>query len=79
MKELVLLFGLALSMLSFNVLADAQDGVAALGDNATEEQMQAVRDGSKARCEDIDDEDKREVCVIDYFAQHNLEEEPSCD
>jgi hypothetical protein len=28
---------------------------------------------------DIDDEDKREVCVVDYYAQHNLEEEPSCD
>jgi hypothetical protein len=41
--------------------------------------MQVVRDGAKDRCEDIDDEDKREVCVVDYYAQHNLEEEPSCD
>ncbi len=78
MKKLVLLFGLV-AALNFNVLADAQDGVAVLGDDATEEQMQAVRDGGKSRCEDIDDEDQREVCVVDYFAQHNLEEEPSCD
>ncbi|MBA5248270.1 hypothetical protein MNB_SUP05-SYMBIONT-4-91 [hydrothermal vent metagenome] len=78
MKKLVLLFGLAIA-LNFNVLADTQDGVSVLGDDATEEQMQAVRDGAKARCEDIDDEDQREVCVVDYFAQHNLEEEPSCD
>ncbi|BAS68003.1 MAG: hypothetical protein DSY43_00260 [Gammaproteobacteria bacterium] len=78
MKKLVLLFGLAFA-LNFTVLADAQDGVAALGDEATEAQMQAVRDGAKVRCEDIDDDDKREVCVVDYYAQHNLEEEPSCD
>jgi hypothetical protein len=76
MKKLVILFGL---LLSFNVFADAKDGVAVLKDDATEKQMQAVRDGAKNRCEDIDDEDKREVCVVDYFAQHNLEEEPSCD
>jgi hypothetical protein len=57
----------------------AKDGVAVLKDDATEKQMQAERDGAKNRCEDIDDEDKREVCVVDYFAQHNLEEEPSCD
>jgi hypothetical protein len=76
MKKLVILFGL---LLSFNVFADAKDGVAILKDDATEKQMQAVRDGAKNRCEDIDDEDKREVCVVDYFAQHNLEEEPSCD
>ncbi|CAB9539117.1 hypothetical protein [uncultured Gammaproteobacteria bacterium] len=76
MKKLAILFGL---LLSFNVFADAKDGVAVLKDDATEKQMQAVRDGAKNRCEDIDDEDKREVCVVDYFAQHNLEEEPSCD
>lgn len=76
MNKLVLLFGL---LLSFNVFADAQDGIVALGDDATEVQMQVVRDGAKARCEDIDDEDKRETCVVDYYAQHNLEEEPGCD
>jgi hypothetical protein len=76
MKKLAILFGL---LLSFNVFADAKDGVAVLKDDATEKQMQAVRDGAKNRCEDIDYEDKREVCVVDYFALHNLEEEPSCD
>ncbi|CAB5501606.1 hypothetical protein [uncultured Gammaproteobacteria bacterium] len=76
MKKLAILFGL---LLSFNVFADVKDGVAVLNDEPTEKQMQAVRDGAKDRCEDIDDEDKREVCVVDYYAQHNLEEEPSCD
>lgn len=75
-KIIIIIFGLALN---FNILADKQDGVAVLGDNATEVQMQAVREGAKTRCEEIDDENKREVCVVDYFAQHNLEEEPSCD
>lgn len=76
MRKLAILFGL---LISFNVFADAQDGVVALGDEATEVQMQTVRDGAKTRCEDIDDDDKREICVVDYYAQHNLEEEPSCD
>ncbi|NYT28761.1 MAG: hypothetical protein H0A76_13490 [Candidatus Thiodubiliella endoseptemdiera] len=50
-----------------------------MGDDATEEQMQAGEMGQVKSAEDIDDEDQREVCVVDYFAQHNLEEEPSCD
>ncbi len=74
-----LLFGLLLTFgLSFNVFADAKDGVAVLGENPTEKQIQAVRDGAKDLCEDLDD-NKREICVADYYAQHNLEEEPSCD
>jgi hypothetical protein len=76
MKKLAVLFGF---LISFNVFADAQDGVSVLGEDATEAQMQSVRDGAKNRCEDIESDDKREVCVVDYFAQHNLEEEPSCD
>ncbi|KAA0445994.1 MAG: hypothetical protein FXV80_00845 [Candidatus Thioglobus sp.] len=76
MKKLVILFGL---LISFSAFADERDGVAVLGDNPTEAQMQTVRDGGKDRCEDIDDDNKREVCVVDYYAQHNLEEEPSCD
>ncbi len=76
MKKLIILFVL---LLNFNVFADAQDGVAILGDNAIEAQMQVVRNGAVTRCEDIDDENKREICVVDYYAQHNLEEEPSCD
>ncbi len=75
MKKLILLFGL---LWSFNVFADMQDGVAVLGDNATDAQIQAVRDGAKRRCEDIDSLDKREMCVDDYYVQHNLEEEPNC-
>ncbi|SMN13071.1 hypothetical protein BHECKSOX2_44 [Bathymodiolus heckerae thiotrophic gill symbiont] len=76
MKKLAILFGLALS---FNVFADVQDGVTALSDDATEAQIQLVRDGAKNRCEEVDDEDQREICVVDYYAQHNLEEAPSCD
>jgi len=41
--------------------------------------MQLVRDGAMAFCESVDDENERQVCVMDYYAQHNLEEEPSCD
>ena len=75
MKGLAVLLGF---LLSFNVFADAKDGVAVLGDDPTEQQMQAVRDGAKDLCEHLDD-DKREICVEDYYVQHNLEEEPSCD
>ncbi|SMM99625.1 hypothetical protein SPONN_1284 [uncultured Candidatus Thioglobus sp.] len=78
MKKLAILFGLSL-LLNFNVFADTRDGVAALADEATDAQMQAVRDGAKDRCEAVDDDNKRESCVADYYAQHNLEEEPSCD
>ncbi|MBE8189789.1 MAG: hypothetical protein HAW58_02720 [Candidatus Thioglobus sp.] len=76
MKKFALLFGL---LLSLNAFADKQDGVKVLTEEATEAQMQAVRDGAKGRCEDVDDDNKREACVADYYAQHNLEEEPSCD
>ena len=75
MKGLAVLLGF---LLSFNVFADAKDGVAVLGDDPTEQQMQAVRDGAKDLCEYLDD-DNREICVADYYVQHNLEEEPSCD
>lgn len=75
MKKLAVLFGF---LLSFNVFSDKQDGVAVLGDEPTELQIQKVRDGAKDLCGDLED-NKREVCVVDYYAQHNLEEEPSCD
>lgn len=77
MKKLVILFGLLVSLNS-NVFADARDGVVALGDNPTDAQMQAVQEGAKNHCQEFDD-DKHEVCVLDYYAQHNLEEEPNCD
>lgn len=77
MKKLVALFVLLVSLNS-NVFADAQDGVATLGDDPTEAQIQAVLDNAKNRCEEVGD-DKHEICIVDYYAQHNLEEEPSCD
>jgi len=41
--------------------------------------MQLVRDGAKDLCSEIDDENEAQMCVMDFYAQHNLEEEPSCD
>lgn len=78
MKRLVILFGFLLG-LSSNIFANAKDGVAVLTEDPTEQQIQAVRDGAKDLCGEVDDENKREICVVDYYAQHNLEEEPSCD
>ena len=83
MKKLAVLFGFLISV-NFNVFANATDGVKALGENATEEQKVLVRNGAKDWCDDQVDtgkieDDGREECVMDYFANHNLEEEPSCD
>lgn len=75
MKKIILALAI---LFSLNLLADEKDGVMVLGDEPTEVQMQAVRDGAKNLCEEME-EDKREECVMDYYAQHNLEEEPSCD
>jgi len=44
----------------------------------TEAQKEAVRQGAKEFCEDKED-DQREECVMDFYANHLLEEEPSCD
>ena len=82
-KKLAVLFGFLLSV-NFNVFANATDGVKALGENATEAQKVLVRNGAKDWCDDQVDtgkieDDGREECVMDYFANHNLEEEPSCD
>ncbi len=65
----VLLFGASL------VYADS---IPILADEPTEAAMQKVRDGAKKHCQQ-DDEDQRAQCVADYYAQHNLDEEPSCD
>ena len=83
MKKLAVLFGFLISV-NFNVFANATDGVKALGENATEAQKVLVRNGAKDWCDDQVDtgkieDDGREECVMDYFANHNLEEEPSCD
>jgi len=83
MKKIIILVSFILG-LNMNVLANATDGVKALGADATEDQKKSVRDGAKNWCEDQVDtgkieEDGKEECVMDYFANHNLEEEPSCD
>ncbi len=75
MRRLAVLFGF---LLSFNVFASAEDGVKPLGANPTDEQKQVIRDAAKNACDEKED-DEREECVMDYFANHNLEEEPSCD
>jgi hypothetical protein len=83
MKNIIILISFILG-LNVNVLANSTDGVRALGEGATEDQKKLVRDGAKDWCEDQVDtgkiqEDGKEECVMDYFANHNLEEEPSCD
>jgi len=70
--------------LSLSSFAYPEDGIKPLNDNPTEGQMSVVRIGAKNWCEDQMDsgkitEDGREECVMDYFVQHNLDEEPSCD
>ena len=70
--------------MNMNVFANSEDGVKALGANATAADKALVRDGAKNWCDDQVDtgkieEDGKEECVMDYFANHNLEEEPSCD
>lgn len=56
------------------------DGVPILaeGSDATEEQEEAIQQGGKNWCSEKE-EDDREQCVLDYFAGHNYEGEPSCD
>jgi len=77
MKQLKRLL-LATILASGFAFANDKDGVPVIPDDPTEEQMQLVRDGAKNTC-DQDDEDVRAQCVADYYAQHNLDEEPSCD
>jgi hypothetical protein len=74
-RKLVLLFGF---FLSFNVFANAEDGVKSLNDNPTESQIQMIRNAAKDSCDNKED-GQREECVMDYFANHNLEEGPNCD
>jgi len=76
-KKIAILLGFLLGM-NMSVLADKDDGVPALGDSATDAQKELVRKGAQDRCDEAGD-DKKEECVMDYYAQHNLEEEPSCD
>lgn len=60
------------------ILEEYNDGVPVLGKEPSEEEMQLVRDGAQGYCEEKED-DAREECVMDYYAAHNLDEEPDCD
>jgi len=78
MKRVIILMGVVLG-LNANVAAHMKgENVAPLGGSSSEEMMQVIRDGAKSFCEDLDD-DQRELCVVDFYTQHDLEEEPSCD
>jgi hypothetical protein len=76
MKKLIVLFGFLLSTTIF-AHADGET-IAPLSANATESEKQLIRDGAQDFC-DSAEEDEKEECVMDFFANHNLEEEPSCD
>lgn len=76
MKKLVVLFTFLMTTTVFAHM----DGetVAPLAKDATEAQKQVIRDGAQDFCDGAE-EDEKEECVMDFFANHNLEEEPSCD
>lgn len=75
-KKLAVLFAF---LMSTSVFAHMDgESVVALGAGATEAQKQLVRDGAQDFCGEKE-EDEKEECVMDFFANHNLEEEPSCD
>ena len=79
MKKLVLLFGFLLSI-SASAHQDGEN-TAPLDvnpDSQTEAQKQVIRDAAKDFCSEKEDDDKEE-CTVDFFANHNLQEEPSCD
>ena len=80
MNKLAVMFAAA-CVLSLGVNAHmAGEKVAKLPtiNGGTDAQKEAVRKGAKEFCSDKEDE-KREECVMDFYANHNLEEEPSCD
>jgi hypothetical protein len=80
MKKLNILFA-SFVAISLSVNAHmAGENVASLPtvNGGTDAQKEAVRQGAKEFCEDKE-EDAREECVMDFYANHNLEEEPSCD
>ena len=47
--------------------------------NATEAQKDAIRKAAADFCGDIDDDDEKQECSAEFYANHNLDEEPSCD
>jgi hypothetical protein len=80
MNKLAVMFAAA-CVLSLGVNAHmAGEKVAKLPtvNGGTDAQKEAVRKGAKEFCSDKEDE-KRVECVLDFYATHNLEEEPSCD
>lgn len=79
MKKTIISLVISIFLLSLNAFADGKDGVKPLGNNPTEAQKKVVRDAAKDSCESEEDDNKIEECVADYYAQHNLEEEPDCD
>ena len=79
MKIVAVLFILLLSSVTFaHVDGEAIAPLPLPVDSQTEEQKKIVRDGAQDFC-DSAEEDAKEECVMDFFANHNLEEEPSCD
>ncbi|CAC9586281.1 hypothetical protein [uncultured Gammaproteobacteria bacterium] len=76
MKKLAVLFAFLMTTTVF--AHQSGEAVAPLGANATDEQKQVIRDGAQDFCDGAE-EDAKEECVMDFFANHNLEEEPSCD
>lgn len=77
MKKISVLFAVLFGLGSFNVIADGNHAPLS-GPDATEAQKQVIRDAARDACEEKED-DEREECVMDFYANHNLEEEPSCD
>ena len=79
MKKVAVLFILLLSSVTFaHVDGETIAPLPLPVDSQTEEQKKIVRDGAQDFC-DSAGEDAKEECVMDFFANHNLEEEPSCD
>ncbi|WPE17506.1 hypothetical protein [Candidatus Thioglobus autotrophicus] len=79
MKKIAVLFILLLSSVTFAHVAGETIAPLPLPvDSQSEAQKQIVRDGAQNFCDGAE-EDAKEECVMDFFANHNLEEEPSCD
>ncbi len=76
MKKLAVLFAFLMTTTVFAHM----DGetVVPLAKDASDAQKQVIRDGAQDFCDGAE-EDAKEECVMDFFANHNLEEEPSCD
>jgi hypothetical protein len=76
MKKSIVLFAFLMTTSAFAHMSGEK--ILPLSAHSTEHQKQVVRDGAQDFCSESE-EDEREECVMDFFANHNLEEEPSCD